>query len=105
MDSTIRIKDIADIIERFCPIRMYVNGKCIFDDDKVTQPIAIDKEYAKVCCAQLKQERDNQYKELYQMILTGKDSNGDVIPKHILNKLEKKYEKYEKTKELFDYET
>ena len=65
----------------------------------------IDKEYAKVCCAQLKQERDNQYKELYQMILTGKDSNGDVIPKHILNKLEKKYEKYEKTKELFDYET
>lgn len=47
MSSSIRIKDIADIIENFCPIRIYVNGKCIFDDDKVTQPIAVDKEYAK----------------------------------------------------------
>lgn len=47
MKSTIRIKDIADIIENFCPIRIYVNDECVFDDDKVTQPIAIDKEYAK----------------------------------------------------------
>lgn len=47
MKSTIRIKDITDIIENFCPIRIYVNDECVFDDDKVTQPIAIDKEYAK----------------------------------------------------------
>lgn len=48
MESEIKIKDIADIIEKFCPIRIYINGKCAFDDDKVSQPLAIDKEYAKL---------------------------------------------------------
>ena len=61
--------------------------------------IMTDKEYAKECSKQLEQERDVYYEELNQMILTGKDSNGEIIPKHILEKLKKKYKRYEETKE------
>ena len=48
MESTIQIKDISSVIHRFCPIKIYINGECAFDDDKVTQPLVVDKEYAKL---------------------------------------------------------
>lgn len=47
MASELRIKDIATTISSMCPVKVYVNGNCIFDDDKVTQPLVIDKEWAK----------------------------------------------------------
>ena len=47
MASELKIKDIATIISRMCPIKIYVNENCIFDDDKVIQPLVIDKEWAK----------------------------------------------------------
>ena len=48
MASKIKIKDISSIIEHFCPIKIYINEECAFDDDKVTQPLAVDKEFAKI---------------------------------------------------------
>ena len=47
MESELRIKDIATTISSMCPIRVYVDGNCVFDDDKVTQILAVDKEWAK----------------------------------------------------------
>lgn len=47
MALELRIKDIATTISSMCPVKVYVNENCIFDDDKVTQPLVIDKEWAK----------------------------------------------------------
>ena len=47
MSSSLRIKDISKTISSLCPIKIYVDGNCVFDDDKVTQPLAVDKEWAK----------------------------------------------------------
>lgn len=47
MSSSLRIKDISRTISSMCPVKIYVNGNYVFDDDKVTQPLAVDKKWAK----------------------------------------------------------
>lgn len=47
MPSSLRIKDISKTISSMRPVKVYVNENCIFDDDKVTQPLVVDKEWAK----------------------------------------------------------
>ena len=54
--------------------------------------VVTDKEYAKEFFRQYDSERDEELEETKQTILTGKLSDGTVLPKDVLLKLKKQYE-------------
>ena len=53
--------------------------------------VMTDKNYAKEFFRQYDSERDEELEETKQIILTGKLSDGTVLPKDVLLKLKKQY--------------